>query len=199
MRHCGIALGLDSLRFTSVDIDVRSLADLTFLKSQGVGGLSRDLQWLYSFFSPIMVRSMPVQNFFVISKTGALGVGQFEFPKWHKLERENILKELDIHITYGEPLKTGEDKSLFKTVGDAEHANIIRMYAEGFSFENIAQELHRSSRTPLVHVRLHNDTVHRMGICPICKRTGSTYQDKTAEKTTIKKAYLPARPGESSS
>lgn len=186
MRHSGISLALDSLRFTSVDIDVRSLADLTFLKSQGVGGLSRDLQWLYSFFNPVMVRSMPVQNFFVVSKTGALGCGEFPLPPWHKLERENILEGLDIHIEYGEVLKTGEDKSLFKTVGDAEHANIVRMYGEGFSYDNIAQELHRSSRTPLVHVRLHNDSIRRLGVCPICKRTGSPLQNKPVEKTTLK-------------
>jgi hypothetical protein len=188
MRHCGIALGLDSLRFTSVDIDIRSLADLTLLKSQGVMGLSHDLQWLYSFFNPVMVRSMPVKNFFVVSKSGALGIGEFPFPSWHKREKENILHELDIHIEYGEPLKEGENKGTFRTVGDSEHADIVKLYSEGYGYESIAQQLNRSSRTPLVHIRAHNDTVHRLGYCPICKRVGSIYQDKRAEKSVIKEA-----------
>jgi hypothetical protein len=41
-------LALDSVRFFSIDIDIRTLADYLILKSQGMQGLSRDLKWLYS-------------------------------------------------------------------------------------------------------------------------------------------------------
>ena len=44
-RHMGVALGLDTLRFYSIDIDIRSLADYTILKSQGVHGLTKDLKF----------------------------------------------------------------------------------------------------------------------------------------------------------
>jgi len=42
-RHCGLALGLDSVRYYVIDIDVRSISDFMVLKSQGMFGLSRDL------------------------------------------------------------------------------------------------------------------------------------------------------------
>jgi len=42
----GFALGLDSIRYYAIDIDIRNLADYLILKSQGVQGLAADLQWL---------------------------------------------------------------------------------------------------------------------------------------------------------
>jgi hypothetical protein len=50
-RHLGVCMGLDSLRYSAIDIDIRSVADYLFLKSQGVAGLNKDLKWLYRFIS----------------------------------------------------------------------------------------------------------------------------------------------------
>jgi len=129
-RHCGVALGLDSVRFFAIDIDVRSLADFTILKSQGVQGLTRDLQWLYSFYNPNVLRNMQPQYFAIIGRTGALGVGEFSYPEWHKRERENILTAVGIKVEYGEPLEEAKYKGTFKTVSDKEHCEIIRLYCE---------------------------------------------------------------------
>jgi hypothetical protein len=68
-------LELDSVRYYAIDIDIRNLADYLILKSQGVHGLAADVQWLYSYFSPSTVMSMPPQYFVMISKIGALGLG----------------------------------------------------------------------------------------------------------------------------
>jgi hypothetical protein len=54
MRHLGCALGLDTLRTLAIDIDIRSHADIMLLKSQGIGGLSRELSWLYGYFNPAL-------------------------------------------------------------------------------------------------------------------------------------------------
>jgi hypothetical protein len=70
---------------------VRILACCLILKAQGVQGLAGDLQWLYNYFNPTTVRNMPSQYFVIISKTGALGLGEFPYPEWHKKEKENIL------------------------------------------------------------------------------------------------------------
>lgn len=73
-RYMGLALGLDSIRYYAIDIDIRNLADYLILKSQGVQGLAGDLHWLYSYFNPSTVRNMPPQYFIMISKIGALGL-----------------------------------------------------------------------------------------------------------------------------
>ena len=40
-RHMGIALGLDSVRYYAIDIDIRNLADYMILKAQGVQELAK--------------------------------------------------------------------------------------------------------------------------------------------------------------
>jgi hypothetical protein len=125
-----LALGLDSIRWYAIDIDIRNLSDYLILKAQGVQGLAADLQWLYSCFNPATVKNVPPQHFIIISKTGALGLGEFPCPEWHKKEKENILSNVGIKVECGEPVFEGEYRGAFRTVGDEEHAEIIRLYVE---------------------------------------------------------------------
>lgn len=180
----GLALGLDSIRYYAIDIDIRNLSDYLILKAQGVQGLASDLHWLYSYFNPGTVRNMPPQYFIMISKTGALGLGEFPFPEWHKKEKENILSSVGVKAEYGEPLYEGEFKGTFKTVGDKEHAEMIRLYAEeGLGLNKIAEMLERSSRTPLMQIQRHNRAVERGGFCPACRRAGSNLESQQARRT----------------
>ena len=180
-RHMGLALGLDSIRYYAIDIDIRNLADYLILKSQGVQGLASDLQWLYSYFNPSTVRNMPPQYFVMISKTGALGLGEFLYPEWHKKEKENILSNVGIKVEYGEQTFDGEYKGTFRTVGDKEHAEIVRLYVEEeLGFNKIAEVLGRSSRTPLTQIQKHNKAVERSGFCTSCRRLKSKYENKIA-------------------
>lgn len=90
---------------------------------------------------------MKPQYFFIITRKGALGLGDFPFHEWHKREKEDILKAVGIKAEYGEPLFEGECRGTFRTVGDKEHAEMIRLYIEeGLSLEKIAKQLKRSSR-----------------------------------------------------
>jgi len=176
-RHMGIALGLDSVRFYAIDIDIRNLADYMVLKAQGVQGLAKDLSWLYSYFNPSTLRSMKPQYFFIITRKGALGLGEFPFHEWHKREKENILKAVGVKVEYGEPLYEGEYRGTFRTVSDREHAEMIRLYVEeGLSLERIAARFSRSSRTPLLHIQKHNRAVERSGFCPTCRRARSKHE-----------------------
>lgn len=179
-RHVGIALGLDSIRYYAIDIDIRNLSDYMILKSQGVQGLASDLHWLYSFFDPSVIRNMPKQNFILISKTGALGLGQFPYHAWHKEEKEDILMSVGVKVEYGETLVEGESKGTFKTVGDKEHSEIVQMYCEGLGMQSIADQKSRSTRTISEHVRAHNGAVKRAGFCPSCKRTNSQLFNREA-------------------
>ena len=185
-RHFGLALGLDSLRYLSVDIDVRNHSDFLFLKSQGITGLTEDLKFLYRFFAPGFVRSMKPWEFIVTTRTGSLGVGHFPYHDWHKREGEDIIKSVGLQINYGEVLELPKHKGLFETVGDEEHAKMIMMYAkQGLAMGKIAEQLGRSTRTPKQHIDKHNSAIQRSGFCPICKRVGSEFQNKPAIRSKI--------------
>lgn len=185
-RHIGLALGLDSVRFFSIDIDVRTLSDYMILKAQGLQGLTRDLKWLYSYVDPHLVRRLKAEQFLLLSRKGAIGYGTFPEVEWHKREKENILHQLGITVTYGEPLKESILKGTFKTVGDKEHAEMIRLYVEEeLSMNRISEKLKRSPRTPHTHIKAHNQSVNRSGFCSACKRVGSQYYSVLAERKTI--------------
>lgn len=182
-RHMGLALGLDSVRYYAIDIDIRNLSDYWILKAQGVQGLAKDLSWLYSYFNPSTIRNMKQRHFFIITRNGALGLGDFPFHEWHKREKENILANVGIKVEYGEAIKTGEYRGKFKTVGDSEHAEIIHLYVEEeLSIDRIAGRLGRSSRTPHKHIKQHNKAVKRNGFCPACRRVKSLFEKKIAKR-----------------
>jgi len=178
-RHVGMALGLDSVRYYSIDIEIRNLSDYIILKSQGMTGLTSDLNWLYSIFEPHTIRNMPRQFIIILSRKGSVGVGEFKEIPWHKQERENILKAVGVSVEYDEPIEKGEYRGAFKTVGDPEHAEIIKLYvAEGLSMNRIAERLDRSSRVPFTIIHKHNASVEGAGFCPACRRVKSGL-DKT--------------------
>jgi hypothetical protein len=88
-----------------------------------------------------------------------------------------------IKVEYGEPLYEGEYKGTFKTVGDKEHAEIIRLYIEeGLGINKIAGILQRLSRTPLVQIQRHNRAVERNGFCPACRRIRSKHENQNTLK-----------------
>ncbi|MBS7635344.1 hypothetical protein KEJ34_07690 [Candidatus Bathyarchaeota archaeon] len=190
-RHCGLSIGLDSIRYYAIDIDIRNLADYLMLKAQGVLGLIEDLKWLYNYFNPMVVQKMPPKYFIIVSRSGALGLGSFPYPTWHKQEGEDILKSIGIKVEYGEMPKEAEDKGRFKTISDNEHAEIIRLYFEEMlSMHEIAERLKRSSRTVMEHIKGHDAAVERSGFCPACKRVQSQYKNVLIkqERAKIKEA-----------
>ena len=183
MRHLGFSLGLDSLRFAAIDIDIRSNVDYLMLKSQGLLGLGHDLKWLYRYFDPRVVRKMPPENFIMLSRMGGLALGEFPFPSWHKVERENILKAVGVKVTYGEVLDQGVDRGNYKTVNDVEHAELVGLYAEGLSMAKIADKLGRSTKTASDHIHSHNAAVNRSGFCAVCRRTKSPHETQLSSRS----------------
>jgi len=88
-----------------------------------------------------------------------------------------------IKVECCEPLFEGEYKGTFKTVGDKEHAEMIRLYIEeGLRINKIAEILGRSSRTPLTQIQRHNKAVERSGFCAACKRVGCQHESQMAQK-----------------
>jgi hypothetical protein len=127
---------------------------------------------------------MPPQYFIMISKTGSLGLGEFPYPEWHKIEKENVLSNVGIKVEYGEPIFEGEYKGTFRTVSDKEHVEMIRLYIEeNLGLNKIAEMLGRSSRTPLTQIQRHNNSLERSGFCPACRRTKGTHECSIAQKS----------------
>lgn len=197
-RHMGFALELDTLKYTSIDIDIRILCDYTYFKGQGYLGFPDDLTFLYRYFKPDFVRDMKPSQFIILSKKGSIGVGWFPEVKWHKQERENILANLGIKVESIEGMQPSYDMNRYKTVSDKEHVTIIESVAsktvrkrhgidsEKKSQRAMAKELGRSPSTMTTQVAKHNDEVHRIGYCIQCRRAGGIlYQSYTQENPRL--------------
>ena len=136
---------------------------------------------MHGIFEPHAIRNMPASCFIILSRKGAIGIGHFKEMPWHKKEKENILQAVGIDVEYGEPIQRAEDKGTFTTVGDREHAEIIRLrIEEGLGMAKIGERLERSSATPVSHIRKHNRAVERSGFCPACRRVKSKYENEIA-------------------
>ena len=180
-RHCGYAVCADAIRFKSVDIDLRSIADYSFIKAVGVYGLPGELKFLYKYFDAYSIMRMPVQRYILLSKRGSIARGYFEYPPWHKQEKEDMLKMFDIEIEHGEPIDYA-DKG-FKRISDFEHEKIVMLRHEGgeegipFPHHKIARQLKRSSATIWKMINEHNKAVRSVGVCSICKRVRCSLQN----------------------
>jgi hypothetical protein len=178
MRHCGFAVALDTIRWYGVDIDLRSIADYTFIKAQGIDGLPASLRFLYRYFQPSGIMRCPVNAFAIVSRKGPIGFGTSICPPWHKQEHENLLDEFDIKISYRELPNIPESK--MAKVGDYEHVRIIKSRLEmkgkrkdqPIGMDELAQKLGRSSATVFKHISVHNNMVHGVGECDKCARVG---------------------------
>jgi hypothetical protein len=187
MRHLGVSLALDSLRLLGIDIDLRAHIDYLFLKAQGIDKLDDNLKFLYSFFDPKWFRSMKPWEFCLVCRGGPLGIGLFPYHSWHKVEKENIVKNVGLKIEYGKELKRPKDMGTFKSIGDKEHMQIMELYAEGLGYNKIHEKLNRSTKSLRDHVIKHNSSVNRSGFCAICKRAEGEYSRKVVKRGIAKK------------
>lgn len=182
-RHVGMSLGLDSIRWYSIDVDLRSISDFLVLKSQGISGLSKDLRWVYRYFLPRSIQNMKPNTFMILSRKGSLGYGIFPEVSWHKQEHENILKKLRITVEYKEPVRKGLYRGSYKTIGDEEHIAIMRLYIQDeLSMNKISEKLGRSAKSVFGHIKRHNASVERSGFCPICQRGNSPLEKVIAKR-----------------
>ena len=115
----------------------------------------------------------------MLSKIGAIGLGDFPYPKWHKREKENILKAVGVKVEYGSPSesKDGRDMGSFTQIGDVEHGEIVSSYQEMRSMVKVASKLDRSSGSVYYQIKKHNRSIEKSGICLICKRVSGEFSE----------------------
>jgi len=99
-RHSGTGVGLDSIKATSVDVDLRVLSDFLIYKNTGLYSLPRDSWWIYKTFSPAAMRNLRPSEFIIVDRHGNLGLGRFSMPPFHKRTEENILTEVGLQVVY---------------------------------------------------------------------------------------------------
>jgi hypothetical protein len=184
-RHMGMAMGLDTLKYTSIDLDIRAVTDYIVFKAQGILGFPSDLTWLYGYFQPSFVRNMKPEEFVILSRKGSLGVGLFPEVKWHKKEKENIVKKVGLKITSGDELYYSEDLLTHKTVGDFEHVRMVELYHVGLDGKGMGTlkvsnhpDVQRSSSTVRDHLMRHDEAVGRTGFCAVCRRAGGRFHNR---------------------
>lgn len=168
-RHSGFALGLDTLKLTSIDLDVRSQVDYLFLKALGHIGLPDDLNWIYSMIRPFYLQSTPKGEFVVVNSAGSVGLGVFPEVPWHKREGEDILRSCEIEVEHDEETVSTKPKS---RVGDFDHAHFIERRLAGEKIEAIAG-VEWSQPTVWRHFGAHNEDINRLGECTLCSRAKS--------------------------
>ncbi|MEM2702313.1 MAG: hypothetical protein QXR45_04025, partial [Candidatus Bathyarchaeia archaeon] len=140
--------------------------------------------YVYRYINPSWLQYAKPHQFAILSRRGDLGVGVFPLPEWHVKEGEGVIHNLGLRITFEEAPREGEDKGAFKTVGDLEHAKIVRCYVNGMSMKNIAALFNRSTFTVKLHIDKHNRRVGENGVCEICKRAKSELYETLATRNT---------------
>lgn len=121
-------------------------------------------------------------EFALVCRKGSLGVGHFPYHSWHKLPKENIVKNVGLKIEYGVELEQPKDMGTFKSIGDLEHLKIMELYAEGYGYNKIPEKLNRSTKSLHDHIHKHNDAVNRSSFCAICRRAGGEYSGKAVKR-----------------
>jgi len=194
-RHMGLALELDTLKYTSIDIDIRVLVDNTIFKGQGYLGLPDDLKFIYRYFNPDWIRNMSPSDFVILTKEGNLGVGWFPEVEWHKQEKENILHETGIKVIEHEGMVESQPQGAGDSVSDQEHVAIIEATApakirnkrgvsiDKASMREMARKTGRAFQTISDHQLYHDTDVAKFGYCPRCRRAGGLLYKDIIKKT----------------
>lgn len=183
LRHSGFSIGVDTVRWTSMDKEVRDLANYTFVKRVGVHGLPDDIHWLYKFIDPDTLMDLDPSCFVLVSSRGPIALGWLEDIPWHKKEKEDILGILDLEPQYGELPDYLQPGYSAAKVGATEHTQILEAYQEIGNMHLVGVKVKRSSGTVHTHIANHNREVRALGSCSRCKRRNHILQDQIIDLT----------------
>ena len=175
-RHRGLAIFMDSLRWTDLDKLFRDLSDYIIIKQLGDQGLPKDLRYCYRYWTPKSLRWLEKNIFGIKSVRGSIGTGRFKKPSWHKEENEDILKSTGIEVKWTGKVETEERRY---GITDMEHAEIIEKVIELKSQGKAAKETVRSKSSINEQVKRHNMAIKRFSDCPICKHGKGKYRKDT--------------------
>ena len=172
-RHSGLAVCVDTLRWTSLDKEIRDVSDYIFFKRLGSIGLPKDLAFMYKFVNPLAMMRLRPEVFVTLTSQGNIGFGKFSYPSWHKEEKENIMLKLNIDVAYD-----GVTREQGFYVSILEHVKIMEKYRETSSMGKTSALLQRSKSTVCEQVRLHNANITEIGYCLECRKAKSSLEQQ---------------------
>ncbi len=179
MRHFGYSLFVDSIRWTSIDREMRDLADYTYLKDLSYVGVSKDISFIYKYVHPRSFAGLGPQYFAILTSKANIGLGDFDYPQFHKIPGEDLMQQFDIRPEFGDVIELSDSQ----TVGDAEHAEMMKLYIEDeLSMQRVAAIVNRSSGTVMGHINRHNMGIARKKVCMKCKRVNSGFETTWIDK-----------------
>lgn len=184
LRHFGVSVGADMLRWTGIDKEMRDLSEYIIFKKIGWKQLPRDISFVYKYVEPVVFRYMQHNQCVMLQENGNMALGKYDLPKYHKEEGVDLLKEIGITVEHDQEL----EESTTTKVGDKEHAAMIQLYNEEESMLVVSKKLVRSLSTVSYHVTFHNEQIEEKGYCPRCKKAKGdldTTQIHTTERPTI--------------
>ena len=181
-RHMGIAMGLDTLKYTSIDLDIRAVVDYIIFKAQGILGFPKDLHFLYRYFKPSWVRNMSPGAFVILTRKGGIGVGLFPEVSWHKKPKEDIVKKVGITVTQGEAMEYSKELGdNYRTMGDPDHILMVELYTGSAAEDGKVIGINKIGKHPKImrsasvvrrELLKHDKQVERTGYCVVCRRAG---------------------------
>lgn len=170
MRHFGFSLDVDTVRWTSIDKEMRDLADLLFIKKVGAQGLPDDLKFMYKIFNPLSVARMHPRNFIVLTDNASIGLGESDLAPFHKPEGLNIMREVGLELEVG-------DEPVYKpptAVQPNQHSQMVELIDKGETFREVTKRSGVSSTDTVGrHLREHNQAIQEKGVCPMCQTVNS--------------------------
>jgi hypothetical protein len=154
MRHMGIAMGLDTQYMLSLDKEVRTNSDYSFVKNLGSDKLPGDIDWMYGWFNPLGFMSLRAREFVCKDKFGGLYAGWFKLPPWHKTPQENIYETMGIRFEVGDPIaatkEAGPDEDMML------HSEIVEAFSRIKTIKGTARETGHDAETVRKHMLKHN-------------------------------------------
>jgi len=180
-RHVGLATGVDTIRLTSVDVEIRTLADILVIKNMGLFSLPKDIFFLYSFIDPHYFRFMKPHDAILLSKEGCIGFAEIEKVSFHKEEKENILNTLSIKIVKKQdPLKKLPGKLKQKIFT---HKKIMDYIEKNPSYtkKRLALNLNLTVITVRTHIQKHDLSVREKGYCEFCNLISHPLKNKIVD------------------
>ena len=168
-RHSGLAVGVDTLRWTSMDKEVRDISDFIFLKKVGTIGLPYDLRFIYRHAAPSSMMRIPPSKFVLLTARGAIAFGSFRYPAWHKEESEDLVKMLNLKIEQIE-MEAGP-KTRTTRMTTEKHCQLLKSYLETGSSLKTGSLFNVSTATIFKQIEDHNNAILKgMGYCELCKQ-----------------------------
>ncbi|MDE2040545.1 MAG: hypothetical protein KGO96_13085 [Elusimicrobia bacterium] len=156
MRHMGISMGMDSQYMVSLDREVRTNADYTFIKNMGSDMLPRDIKWMHHWVTPDGLAGMYPDEFVCKDKWGGIYLGRFKLPPWHKEPDEDIYKSLGIKFDFGDDALR-EELAAEDTEDVQMHKEIVEAFQRIRTIKGTARETGHDKETVKKHVLRHND------------------------------------------